>query len=257
MLQIDLLHGDCLDWFPDLSTGSIDMVLADPPYGTTKCKWDTCIPLAPMWEHLLRLIKPNGAIVLFGAQPFTSALVMSNPTLFRYEWIWKKDKAANWLFGNRMPLKIHETISVFYRKQPTYHPQKRVNPQGESKRHLARNPCKITKNVRSVMGDAWVETPMTESENYHGADYEPDKLLPTTELYFARDQRGKIHPTQKPVALMEYLIKTYTDEEETVLDFCMGSGTTGVAAKRLRRNYVGVELDDTYFRLAEQRIRAA
>lgn len=252
--EYKLIHGDCLEEMKKIPDGSIDLVLTDPPYGTTACKWDTCIPFEPMWEQLKRITKKNGAIVLFGSQPFTSALVMSNPKMFRYEWVWKKDKAANWMFGNKMPLKIYENISVFYENQPTYNPQKRINPEGASKRHLYKNPSKITQNVKSVMGENWTETKMDETENYHGANYEPDKLLPTTELYFAREQKGKLHPTQKPVALMEYLIKTYTNEGETVLDFTMGSGTTGVACKNINRNFTGIELDKEYFEIAKKRI---
>ncbi len=252
--MINLIHGDCLEEMPGLAEGSVDAIIVDPPYGTTKCKWDTCIPFGPMWDQVLRVIKSNGAIVIFGTQPFTSSLIMSNPALYRYDWMWKKDKAANWLFGNKMPLKIYENISVFYRRLPTYNPQKRDNPDGPSRRHLSKNPAKITNAVRSIMGDGWKETKMGESQNYCGSSYDPDKLLPTTELYFPRDQRGRLHPTQKPLGLLEYLIKTYTNEGETVLDFCMGSGTTGVAAKKLNRHFVGIELDLEYFNAAENRI---
>lgn len=254
MAEIKLIKGDCLEKMREIPDGSIDLVLTDPPYGTTACKWDSVIPFESMWAQLKRVVKSNGAIVLFGSQPFTSVLVMSNPKMFKYCWNWKKDKAANWMFGNKMPLKIFEDIAVFYELQPTYNPQKRINPEGVSTRHLYKNPSKITKNVRQVMGDAWKETVLDDTQNYHGSSYEPDKLLPTTELYFAREQRGKEHPTQKPVSLMEYLIKTYTDEGETVLDFTMGSGTTGVACKNLTRNFIGIELNEEYFRIAENRI---
>lgn len=251
---IDLIHGDCLEKMKDIPDGSIDAVICDLPYGTTACKWDTVIPFEPMWEQLKRVTKKNGAIVLFGSQPFTSALVMSNPDMYKYDWYWEKDKGANFMFGNKMPLKNIETISVFYYKQPTYNPQKTINPAGISRRHLYKNPSKITKNVREVMGDSWKETALDETQNYHGQTYEPDKLLPKQLIYFAREQKGKVHPTQKPVALFEYLIKTYTNEGETVLDFTMGSGTTGVACKNLNRNFIGIEIDKTYFEIAKKRV---
>jgi site-specific DNA-methyltransferase (adenine-specific) len=212
------------------------------------------IPFEPLWAQYKRLIKDNGAIVLFGSQPFTSVLVMSNQKMFKYCWNWKKDKAANWMFGNKMPLKIFEDIAVFYELQPTYNPQKRINPEGVSTRHLYKNPSKITKNVRQVMGDAWKETVLDDTQNYHGSSYEPDKLLPTTELYFAREQRGKEHPTQKPVALFEYLIRTYTNEGDTVLDNCAGSFTTAIACINTNRNYICIEKDDKYFEIGKNRI---
>jgi len=248
-----LFQGDCLDIMPLIPDKSVQLILADPPYGTTACKWDTVIPFEPMWEELKRIVKPNGAILLFGNEPFSSLLRISNLKQFKYDWYWEKDKAANWMFGNKMPLKIVEVVSVFYENQPTYNPQKIPNPNGVSTRHLFKNPSKITKNVREVMGDGWKETEMDSSKNYHGASYEPDKLLPRQVIYFSREQRGKKHPTQKPVALLEYLIKTYTLEGETVLDFVMGSGTTGVAAKNLGRKFIGIEKDEKYFEIACQR----
>lgn len=254
MSKIQLINADCLEAMKDIPDGSIDMVLTDPPYGTTACKWDTVIPFDKMWERLNKLIKPNGVIVLFGGEPFSSALRMSNVNQYRYDWIWEKDKGANWMFGNKQPLKVQENICVFYSNQPTYNPQKTINPKGESKRHLSKNPSKITKNVKDVMGDGWKETKMDDSENYHGKDYDPKMLLPRSIQKFKREAKGKVHPTQKPVALMEYLIKTYTNENETVLDFTMGSGTTGVACKNLNRNFIGIELDETYFNIAKERI---
>jgi site-specific DNA-methyltransferase (adenine-specific) len=251
-------RGDCLELMKVIPDGSVDMILCDPPYGTTACKWDSVIPFEPMWEQLRRTIKDTGAILLYGSEPFSSLLRCSNLPMFKYDWIWQKDKAANFLFGNKMPLKNTEIISVFYSKQPTYNPQKEVNPKGPSKRHLAKNPSKITKNVKEVMGEGWKATEMDESQNYHGKNYEPDKLLPKQLIYFARDQRGKVHPTQKPVALMEYLIKTYTTESnEVVLDFTMGSGTTGVACMNLNRRFIGIEKDESYYSIAKERIAKA
>jgi hypothetical protein len=147
-----LINDDCLNAMKFIPDGSISMILADPPYGTTACKWDAIIPLEPMWEQLKRVIKPNGAIVIFGAQPFTSILICSNLKMYRYDWVWEKDKGANWMFGNKQPLKVHENVSVFYSNQPNYLPQKTLNPNGESKRHLSKNPSKITGNVKDVMG---------------------------------------------------------------------------------------------------------
>jgi site-specific DNA-methyltransferase (adenine-specific) len=165
---------------------------------------------------------------------------LSNLAAYKYDWYWQKDKAANFLFGNRMPLKIVEVISVFYSMQPTYNPQKTVNPKGASVRHLHKNPSKISKNVKDVMGGSWRETAMDSTQNYHGKNYEPDKLLPKQLVYFAREQRGKVHPTQKPVALLEYLVRTYTNEGDTVLDNCMGSGTLHQYWPQLRRHRIGL-----------------
>ena len=254
---MQLIHGDCLEKMKDIPDGSVDMILCDLPYGTTACKWDVIIPFEPLWEQYKRVIKCNGAVVLFGTEPFSSYLRMSNMEQYRYDWYWEKDKAANWMFGNKMPLKTFETVSVFYESQPTYNPQKIVNPAGVSKRHLYKNPSKITDNVKAVMGDGWKETEMDETGNYHGKTYEPDKLLPRQSIYFAREQKGKQHPTQKPVALLEYLIKTYTLEGETVLDNTMGSGSTGVACINTGRNFIGIEKDEGYFKIAKNRIADA
>lgn len=194
-----------------------------------------------MWERLNKLIKHKGAIVLFGGEPFSSLLRISNIKDYRYDWIWEKDKGANWMFGNTQPLKVQENICVFYKKQPTYNPQKTLNPKGESKRHLSKNPNKITKNVKDVMGKSWKETDLGDTQNYHGKTYDPKMLLPRSIQKFKRDARGKQHPTQKPVALMEYIIKTYTNEGETVLDFTCGSGSTGVACEHTNRNFIGID----------------
>ena len=255
--SINLFNGDCLEVMKGIPDGSVDLILTDPPYGTTACKWDTVIDLEMMWVELKRIIKPNGAIILFGGEPFSSALRMSNINQYRYDWIWEKDKGANWMFGNKQPLKVQENICVFYSKQPTYNPQKTINPKGSQKKHLSKNPSKITKNVKDVMGDGWKETKMDGSENYHGKNYDPKMLLPRSIQKFKREAKGKVHPTQKPVTLMEYLIKTYTNESETVLDFTMGSCSTGVACKNLNRNFIGIELDETYFNIAKERIANA
>ncbi|MFA5166755.1 MAG: site-specific DNA-methyltransferase [Candidatus Paceibacterota bacterium] len=235
--MIELLHGDCLELMRDIHDGSIDAIITDPPYGTTACKWDSVIPFEPMWAQLKRIIKPNGAIVLFGSQPFTSALIMSNIKLFKYCWIWEKGRFANQMLAKKQALKVHEDISVFYGQQCTYNPQgiievNKVTKQGS----------RITdNNGGGIRKTSYVQT----HTNY-----------PKSILSF-KSAGNTIHPTQKPVALLEYLIKTYINEGETVLDFTMGSGTAGVAAKNQNRNFIGIELDETYFNIAKKRIEEA
>lgn len=235
--MIQIIHGDCLEEMKKIPDGSIDLVLTDPPYGTTACKWDTCIPFELMWEQLKRVNKKSGAIVLFGSQPFTSALVMSNPKMFKYDLIWDKELATGFLNANRMPLRNHEEVLVFYKNQPTYNPQKII---GEKNHSRGKNKCK-TNNLYGYHKIA--EDNFTELKH------------PKSVLNIRKEHPSKtIHPTQKPVALLEYLIKTYTNEGETVLDFTMGSGTTGVACKNLNRNFIGIELDKEYFEIAKARI---
>jgi len=247
-----IYQGDCLKVMKSIGDKSIDMVLCDLPYGTTKCKWDVVIPFELLWAHYRRIVKDNGAIVLFGTEPFSSHLRLSCD-LYRYDWYWQKDKGANFLFGNKQPLKVIETISVFYKFQPTYNPQKEDNPRGPQRKHLCKNPSKITNYTREIRGD-WRETKMGESQNYYGSNYEPGKLLPKSLVYFAREQRGKLHPTQKPVALFEYLIRTYTDEGELVLDNCAGSGTTGVACQNSKRRFILIEKDEKYCEAIKERL---
>ncbi len=254
MLEINKAYlGDCLDIMQKIDDKSIDLILCDLPYGTTKCKWDVIIPFDRLWAQYNRVIKSGGAVLLFGQEPFSSNLRISNLVNFRYDWYWQKDKAANFLFGNKMPLKNIEIISCFYDKQPIYNPQKTINPNGPSKRHLSPNPSKISKNVKDIMGN-WKETEMDATENYHGKNYEPDKLLPKQCIYFAKEQRGKVHPTQKPVLLLEYLIKTYSNEGNLILDNCAGSGTTGLAAKNLNRNFILIEKEEKYFNIINERL---
>ena len=238
--MLKLIQGDCLEVMKDIPDGSIDLVLTDPPYGTTACKWDSVIPFEPMWEQLKRITKKNGAIVLTASQPFTSALVMSNVKMFKYCWVWKKNIASNFLQSGYMPLKRHEDVCVFYRKPPVYNKQKGVGTPYYQKRNGADDTgdCYGSINKRTT----FKRTP-TENKGYRN---------PISVLEFDRET-GK-HPTQKPVALMEYLIKTYTNESETVLDFTMGRGTTGVAAKSLNRGFIGIEMDETYFNIARERI---
>mgnify|MGYP002718285453 CR=1 FL=1 len=238
--MINLMQGDCLELMKTIPDGSVDMILTDPPYGTTACKWDSVIPFEPMWAELKRIIKPNGAIVLFAQTPFDKALGFSNIEMLRYEWIWIKEQGTGGMNAKKMPLKKHENILVFYKKLPTY------NPQFSKGR-----PYKIKRNKpdeeKSVYGKTGVSDGFVSIND--GIRY------PTTELKFNKETG--LHPTQKPVALLEYLIKTYTQENETVLDFTMGSGSTGVAAKNLNRKFIGIELDNNYFNIAKERIENA
>jgi len=238
-MKIKLLHGDCLELMSEIPDGSIDMVCADPPYEITNCSWDSIIPLEPMWKHLKRVIKPNGAIVMTASQPFTSALVMSNIKMFRYDLEWVKPKGVGFYNANRMPLKAHEDILVFYQKLPTYNPQK---TKGKPYRQKKGGPSDIY-NRPDVYNRKDLVITINKSGDRH----------PLSWQIFKRD-KDKLHPTQKPVKLMEYLIKTYTNENETVLDFCFGSGTTGVACKNLNRNFIGIEKDKKYFEIAKKRI---
>ena len=233
----NLMQGDCLELMKTIPDGSVDMVLTDPPYGTTACKWDTVIPLEPMWEQLKRITKKNGAIVMTASQPFTSVLVTSNLGMFKYCWVWEKTLFSNFALVKKQPAKKHEDITVFYAAQPTYNPQMEVGTPYTDKPR---------KRTMGVTGDA---VPMKSAINNLGTRY------PSSVQKVSNGNNKSVHPTQKPVALMEYLIKTYTNEGGTVLDFTMGSGTTGVAAKNLGRSFIGIELDPTYFQIAKERIK--
>jgi len=235
--------GDCLEIMPSIQDKSIDMVLCDLPYGSTACSWDTIIPFEPLWKEYKRLIKDNGAIVLTASQPFTSALVVSNPKMFKYEWIWNKRKAGNFALGNIQPLKVHENIIVFCKGQSVYNPQK-IALQEDNKRYLG----KASKNKGDAIG--------IKGNIKYGKEYEPNKLLPVSIQEFKKDnyRNNAIHPTQKPVALFEYLIKTYTNEGDLVLDNAAGSGTTGVACKNLKRNYILIEKEPKYYDIILKRL---
>lgn len=241
MSDIKLYQGDCLEVMKNIPDKSVDMILCDLPYGTTACKWDTIIPFDKLWAQYNRIIKDNGAIVLFGSEPFASQLRVSNLKMYKYDWYWVKDKGTNIFMAKKMPMKNIETVSVFYKTLPTYCPQMR---NGEPY---------IKKQKNSKLGEhlGIGNKHATDKINQTGERY------PLQNIYFARDTCKGIsyHPTQKPVALCEYLIKTYTQENDTVLDNCMGSGTTGVACKHLNRNFIGIELDEKYFRIAENRIK--
>ena len=238
MSTIELMQGDCLERMKEIPDGSVDMILTDPPYGTTACKWDSVIPFEPMWEQLKRIIKPNGAIVLFGSEPFSSFLRCSNLKDYKLDLYWKKEKPTNFFQLKRRAGKVTEVISIFYKKQPTY------NPQKFTVEHRVKNNPK-GKHNSIITGVNKYVTPYNDDGTRYPYDI----------IEFNRVKLGDtVHPTQKPVALMEYLIKTYTNEGETVLDFTMGSGTTGVACKNLNRNFIGIELDAGYFEIARKRI---
>ena len=236
--DIKLYKGDCLEIMKNIPDGSVDMVLCDLPYGTTACKWDIIIPFEPLWEQYKRIIKDNGAIVLFGSEPFSSQLRMSNLKMYRYDWIWQKTVASNFALSNKQPQKKHENIMVFYKKQPTY------NPQMEKGKAYIDKRSNGTRNV--VVG--------TESNFKRQPIKNEGTRYPSSIQKFSNGNNKNVHPTQKPVELLEYLIKTYTDENEVILDNCMGSGSTGVACKNLNRNFIGIELDETYFNIAKDRI---
>ncbi len=237
MITIKLLQGNCLELMKGIPDGSIDLILCDLPYGTTACKWDTIIPFEPLWAHYKRIAKSNAAIVLTASQPFTSAMVMSNINWFKYCWVWDKvNRPTGHLNAKKQPLRETEDVVVFYAGQPTYNPQMF---DGE--------PYTATGSQKSdCYGSQKTTTTICTGKRY-----------PRNVLKIEADERGtvgRIHPTQKPVALMEYLIKTYTNEGNLVLDNCMGSGTTGVACKNLNRSFIGIELDAKYFEIARNRI---
>jgi len=240
-----LIHGDCLDAMQDIADGSVHMVCTDPPYGTTACKWDAVIPFEPMWAQLKRITKPNGAIVLTASQPFTSALVMSNVKMFKYEWIWGKNLPTGFATAGFMPMKSHENVCVFvqsgkpqFNKQPTKSLISDRAFGGKHKRHIGK---------KDGAYGSLSNTNDIEIKEY----VSPRSLL---QLPCVPRATGSLHPTQKPVALMEYLIRTYTNAGETVLDFTMGSGTTGVACVNTGRKFIGIEMDADYFAAASKRI---
>ena len=240
-MNIDLRLGDCLEVMQGIEDRSIDAIICDLPYGTTNCKWDAIIPFDKLWVQYERIIKDNGAIVLTASQPFTSALVMSNPKIFKYEWIWQKSHATGHLNSKKQPLRQHEYRCVFYKKQCNY------NPQMIDKTYLD----KRTKSGADVDADVY------NKFNKVDRQIPVTKGYPKTIQYFAtpfKGGEGGKHPTQKPISLMEYLIKTYTNEGETVLDNTMGSGSTMVACVSTNRNGIGIEMDENYFSIAKKRV---
>lgn len=240
-MSIQLLQGDCLELMKDIQDGNVDMVLADLPFGTTQNAWDSVIPLAPLWEQYHRICKPNAAILIFGQPPFSANLMMSNMKELRYEWIYEKTNATGFLNAKKMPLKAHESVFVFYQNGPTYNPQ---FTDGEP--YKKRSGPKPSKCYGAFKAE-------------YGCEYR-NLRYPRSVLKFRNSGIGKdrgLHPTQKPVPLLEYLIRTYTNEGETVLDNCMGSGSTGVACVNTGRKFIGMELDHGYFETAQRRIEKA
>lgn len=231
-----LMQGDCLEMMKEIKSGSVDMILTDPPYGTTACKWDSIIPLEPMWRQLKRLIRPNGAIVMTASQPFTTTLISSNMKMFKYCWVYRKPQGVDPFMAKIRPLNDIEDIVVFGGKGKTiYNPQVDIG-----------KPYTITRDKKTRLNQI-VNAEFKETTTVNSGSRLPKRILDF------KQERG-LHPTQKPVALMEYLIKTYTNEGDTVLDFAMGSGTTGVAARNLGRKFIGIELDEGYFQTAKERI---
>jgi len=235
MSTIRLIHGDCLEKMKDIASCSVDAIIADIPYGTTNNRWDVIIPFEPMWKELNRIIKPNGAIVLFGSEPFSSALRMSNLKQYRHEWYWNKNNSAGFATVKLRPFSIIENIMVFSEKKVNYYPIMEIRGKPRNKDGYS-----VSDNYGIV------PTKYTDKSN----SYYPKNLINIGNAI----QKGKVHPTQKPVELMEYLVETYTKEGDTVLDFTMGGGSTGRACRNLNRNFIGIELDRQYFLIAEQRI---
>lgn len=236
--MIDLYQGDCLDEMDKIPAHSVDMIFADLPYGTTKNAWDVPLPLDTLWKQYKRVLKPGGAVLLFAQMPFGADLINSNRRWYRYEWIWHKTMPVGFLNANRMPLRTHENILVFYEHLPTYHPQ---SPPGK--------PYTAMRSARATSNYGHFDRALTINE---GERYPRDVLT-----FSNGNNASKIHPTEKPVDLLEYMVRTYTDEDDTVLDSCMGSGSCGVACQHLGRNFIGIEKDPRYFEAARKRIEDA
>jgi site-specific DNA-methyltransferase (adenine-specific) len=246
---INTIHqGDCLELMKQIPNNSVDLILCDLPYGTTKCSWDSIIPFEPLWEQYRRICKSKAAIVLTASQPFTSALVMSNIKDFKYCWVWEKSNPSNIALANRMPLKYHEDVCVFYREQPTYNKQMIERDELGKKRILAGQKTGVTFKMGITE-----HQPGNVSKEYSPDRYNASLKNPSSVLKI-RIERNKTHPTQKPVSLMEYLIKTYSNLGELVLDNCAGSGTTGVAARNTGRNFILIEKEPEYVEVCKKRL---
>ncbi|MGL5012948.1 MAG: DNA-methyltransferase [Bacteroidales bacterium] len=237
--NIWLMQGDCLERMKEIPSGSVDMILVDLPYGTTQCKWDSIIDLPIMWDHIWKIVKPNAAIVMTAQTPFDKVLGCSQLGHLKYEWIWEKTAATGFLNAKKAPMKAHENILVFYKNLPTYNPQKTYG-------HKPTN--SYTKSSEKLDGDCYGKTVSVSGGG------ETSRYPRSVQVFKSDKQKESFHPTQKPIGLMEYMVKTYTKESETVLDFTMGSGTTGIACKNLNRKFIGIEMDEVYFNISKNRI---
>ena len=245
----EILLGDCLELMKDIPNGSMDMILCDLPYGTTACRWDTIIPFDKLWEQYERIIKPNGAIVLTASQPFTSALVMSNPKMFKYEWIWEKAVGSNFAALKYQPMKEHENILVFCKGTTVYNPIKEERKgSGKQRQKAGYANSKATAKTGQFIGGIMDATKRTN-------DYEELRYPSSIQYFNNRDKDRGMHPTQKPTELFEYLIKTYTNENDLVLDNCAGSCTTAIAALNTNRNYICMEKDENYYNIGLKRVK--
>ena len=233
--MIDLHLGDCLEVMKQIPDKSVDAIICDLPYGTTACKWDSIIPFKDLWEQYRRIIKNSGAIVLTASQPFTSALVMSNPKWFKYQWIWNKKIPSGMSYARFQPMRQHEDVMIFCGGKTPYNPQ-------------------MVKRDKPIKGGGMSKGETTNNDKLTALHKTYEYKNPTTIIAFDKVRKGSVHPTQKPVDLLEYLVKTYTNEGDTVLDNCMGSGTTGIACKNLNRHFIGIEQDANYFEIAKGRI---
>lgn len=234
-----LMFGDCLERMKEIPDGSVDLILTDPPYGTTQCKWDTIIPLDLMWSEITRIIKPNGAVLLLAQTPFDKVLGVSNLPMLKYEWIWEKTTATGHLNAKKCPMKAHENVLVFYNKLPTYNPQK---TSGHKRKTSKADRSKLNGECYGKQDGVTI---------YDSTDRYPRSV----QLFSTDKQKVKLHPTQKPVDLLKYLIKTYTQEGETVLDFTFGSCSTGVACLNTKRKFIGIEMDENYFDIGVSRMK--
>ena len=245
--MIDLRLGDCLEVMKNIADNSIDAVITDPPYGTTACKWDSAIDFKLMWEQINRIIKPNGAIVLFGSEPFSSALRMSNIKNYKYDWVWNKKIPTGFALVKKQPMRQVENIILFYKNQPTYNRQWLSKDKKHQRKNRGKGLIKDTSKTSEVYNNMKLK---------YSDEFDDTKKNPINIIEFTKTNHKKQHPTQKPILLMEYLIKTYTNENETVLDFTMGSGSTLVACQNTNRNGIGIEQDENYFNIAQERINS-
>ena len=236
-MRLQLSNNDCFEVFGQIKPKSVDAIICDLPYGTTHCAWDSALPLDKLWDAYKRIIKPTGAIVLFGTEPFSSMLRVSNLSWFKYDWIWDKVKGTGFLNAKKQPMRNHEIISVFYNKQCTYNPIKTMG-------HKRKASCRKKEDPSEIY-----------NPTLHDNFYDSTERYPRSIQVFSTDtQKEALHPTQKPIALLEYLVMTYTNDDDLVLDNCMGSGTTGLACKNLGRRFIGIEKEQKYFEIAKQRI---